>query len=134
MNWLRDVYDKAAVVPLFDMFSDDAVDVVYTMRDASPVTLKAIIRNRVVEMDGDDSFGDKTKVVSLDVVISTDASGPWGGVADPQLLATWEVDGVQYNADPRPGKGVQVLSDSLALVSLRRSTAVNKAFPNYRRD
>lgn len=132
MSWLRDVYDKSAVVPLFDMFSDDAVDVVYTIRDAAPVTVQAIIRNRVVEVDGDDEMGDKTKVVSLDVVVSTDPAGPWGGVADPQLLSTWEVEGVTYNVDPRPGKGIQALTDSLALISLRRSTAMNKAFPNYR--
>jgi hypothetical protein len=108
---------------------------VYRIGDTEARGIVAIVRDRQTAMEMDAS-GDAIKQERITIVISTDPGSPWGGVADPQLRSTWEIteDGVStmWGVDPYPGRGIESVSESLAVVHLVRMYGMAKSIPNYR--
>lgn len=132
----RSLFDIHATGQIFAVFENERVSVVYRIGDTEAHGITAIVRDRQTAMEMDAS-GDAIKQERITIVISTDPGSPWGGVADPQLRATWEItgeDGVatMWGVDPYPGRGIESLSDSLAVVHLVRMYGMAKSIPNYR--
>lgn len=95
-----------------------------------------IIRDRQTSMDVD-QLGDLTKQERCTVVVCVDELSPFGGVASPQLKTTWEMrdeDGevTTWVVDPQPGRGIESLSASMAVIHLVRSYGVAKSGPATR--
>lgn len=95
-----------------------------------------IIRDRQTSMEVD-QLGDMTKQERCSVVVCADELSPFGGIADPQLKSVWEMrdeggDATTWAVDPTPGRGIESLSGSMAVIHLVRSYGVAKAGPATR--
>jgi hypothetical protein len=132
----RSLFDIHATPQLFTSFGNERVQLVYRIGDAEAHGIFGVVRDRATAMEMDTS-GDAIKQERCTIVISTDPGSPWGGVESPQLKATWEIigeDGVStmWGVDPYPGKGIESLSESLAVIHLVRMYGMAKSIPNYR--
>lgn len=127
MSLFSSMYQTHGIPSLFATFGDDAVEMVYRIGD-KVVKLHGIRRAQAVEMRIDE-HGDNIKSRVCQVVVSADPTHPWGGIADPQATATWEIkepgqsSGDRWAVDSEPGKGIQSLSESLAVIHLIRMSA-----------
>lgn len=132
----RHLYDTHATPTLFNTFSNERVDIVYRMGDVETRNIKGIVRDRQIAMEMD-AIGDVNKEERCSIVISSDPSSIWGGIAAPQLKATWEIvdennESSVWVTDASPGRGIEALSESLVMVHLVRLQAMAKSTPNYR--
>lgn len=132
----RHLFEVHATPTLLSFFGDTRVRLTYRIGDTVQAGIVGVIRDRQIAMEMD-SAGDAIKQERCTVVISTDPGSPWGGVESPQLKATWEIagdDGVSttWGVDPYPGRGIEAISESLALIHLVRMYGMAKSIPNYR--
>jgi hypothetical protein len=132
----RSLYDSHATPTLYSYFANDRVLLDYTIGDTQVAGIVGIIRDRQIAMD-EDPLGDTIKQDRRSIVICSDPTSPYKGVAEPQLKAIWtihEEDGTDttWGVDPSIGRGVEALSESLILIHLVRMHTVSKNIPNYR--
>lgn len=131
MSFASNLFSHHGVPSLFATFGDDAVELVYRIGDTE-CKLHGIVRAQAVEMRIDE-HGDNIKSRVCQIVVSVDPTHPWGGIADPQATATWEIkqpgqsSGDRWAVDTEPGKGIQSLSESLAVIHLIRMSAASRA-------
>lgn len=131
MSLFGQLFQTHGVPSLFATFGDDAVELVYRIGDTE-CKLHGIVRAEAIEMRVDE-HGDNIKSRVCQVVISSDATHPWGGIPDPQATATWEIkrpgqsSGDRWAVDTEPGKGIQSVSESLAVIHLIRMSAASRA-------
>jgi len=136
-SFFRAVFARHAITPLFQLFADKGVAVVYRFGAEEPIRLRAVIRAESTDFR-DLEFGDILKPRFREIWISTNPGSPWGGVEDPQLGASFtfeEQDGTEteYSVDPTTGAGVRRLTTGLAIIGLRRNEAAAKVGPQLRR-
>lgn len=130
------LFDIHGTPQLFSAFVNERVQLVYRIGDVEAHGISAVVRDKSVAMEMDSS-GDAIKQERCTIEISVDPGSPWGGVESPQLKATWEIigeDGVStmWGVDPYPGKGIESVSGSLAVIHLVRMYGMAKSIPNYR--
>lgn len=131
MSFASNLFGHHGMPSLFSTFGDDAVELVYRIGDNEQI-VHGIRRAQSIEMRLDE-HGDSVKVRVCQVVISTDSTHPWNGIADPQVTATWEIkeqgapSGDRWSVDTEPGKGIQSISESLAVIHLVRMSASVRA-------
>lgn len=116
---------------LFTYNSDPDVSIGYTMGSVSITGIKGIVKNEEV-VSVTDETGEERKVKRLEIVISRDEDGPWKGVSNPQLKATWTIDGRSFVLDNRDGFAVQAKSATFNLIALIESKTMGKASSGYR--
>lgn len=130
------LFDIHGTPQLFSAFVNERVTLVYRIGDVEARGISAIVRDKSTAMEMDAS-GDAIKQERCTIEISVDPGSPWGGIADPQLKASWEIideNGVStmWGVDPYPGRGIEAISGSLAVIHLVRMYGVAKSIPNYR--
>lgn len=69
----------------------------------------------------------RTRRMVSGVLISTDPESPEGGIADPKITASVEIDGVRYAIE-----AIEARSESTAFLKLHRTQTIEHGRPNYR--
>lgn len=91
MSLMRAIYNDMVSPVIFEQFSDDRTEFVYRVGGVDVVSnIEGILRNQRIVMV-EDSHGDYIRKTVAEIVISSDPNSPWGGVAEPQLMAEFVV-------------------------------------------
>jgi hypothetical protein len=130
MSIFGHLFKSHGMPSLFRTFGDDSVDLIYRIGDTD-CRLQGIKRHEAVEMRQDDR-GSGIKVRVCQIVISTEPTHPWGGIADPQATATWTIRvpgkaDQTWAVDTEPGKGIESITESRAVIHLVRETAATRS-------
>lgn len=137
MSLFNRLIGSHVVAPLFSYFGDTHVDIVYKLGTIE-CHISGIKRVESIESRIDD-MGDIRKVRTSQITIARDLAVKFGGVADPGITGVFEITVPGYNTeqwsiDSEPGKGIEVISESLCTIHLIKTGTVAMAGHNaYRR-
>ena len=119
------MFADAGVPALMDTLGTAAV--VYQEPEENPVTLTAIVGNmEVAEVEGATSGG-RRKLARRTVIIATNPVGAYGGVANPRLSATVEIDGEVWEVE-----GIEAQGASMAKLNCVRKASTELSRGGYR--
>lgn len=118
---------KMVGLPALMTHHGDTARVTYTAPGSAAVALTAIIGAETFE---EKQLEDGTrKIRRLAIIISTDPTSSYGGVATPKIKATVSIDSVNWSVeavDPLEGARVQL--------TCVRHESMEKTRPSYRRE
>lgn len=136
MSLLSSMFNALARPAAFHFFGDERVRFEYIVGDVC-LRCDGMLRNMRQEFRVDE-MGDRLKVTTAELVISSDPLSPHGGVAAPQIKALWhitrphETHATVWAVDDEPGRGINLIDESFAVIHLVRKGVAAKGSANLR--
>jgi hypothetical protein len=127
---LFDAMYKTFAVPSLMAYNGDVQAITYD-DGRTHVSVRGVIQDRQI-LEREVSDGTRLKVETCVVILSND---PMEGVANPQICATLEFDGIKWVIDLEgESPGIEAITGNLTRLRVKKLSAIAKAYPDqYKR-
>lgn len=136
MSVFRSLFDLYGVPTLMSTFVEPDLEFIYEI-NGEETRITGYQRAKRVTLEETED-GDLNRVTRLQIVFSTDPFSDWGGVACPQIKASYKITDdvtdeiVSFSVDSHEREAYESISGSFVMVNLVRREPVSRASKGYR--
>lgn len=137
MSLFRSIFDLYGSPTIMAVYGEPDLDFVYDI-SGDQTRVSGYQRSKKVTLEETED-GDLNRVTRLQIVFSTDPFSQWGGVAVPQIKATYEITDqvtgeiAKFAVDSHERDAYESISGSFVLVNLVQREPVSRASSGFRK-